>query len=433
MKLLRFLAACTAVAAIAMPIRDAQVARADIPLLTVDPGDAQGTISKYVYGANYGPWSLIPPDMTPLAEESGVTFLRFPGGEWGDENDLTPFHIDLYMTLAQTMDAEPFIAVRMKGGTPEKAAEVVRYVNVEKGYGVTYWSIGNEPDLFGDADNVYSADEHAVTWRLFAEAMLKVDPSIKLIGPDVSQYPSTRLGNAYANVRRDFVCTFLKANGDLVSAVSIHRYPFPIGLDSGSPKLTDLYGSTTEWDTMIPDLREVIRKTVGRDLPVAVMEVNSNWTRDTGGVASADSYANAIWWADVLGRMIRQKVEYVAYFALVTANEPYGMLARYAPRPTYYTYQLYKRFGSELIGSASPLDTVSITAAKRADGTITVMIVNRNEVDRAIVLQIADFTGELKEVYRLDPLNKASRIEDAVSPDGSFVLPGQSATLLVYG
>ena len=28
---------------------------------------------------------------------------------------------------------------------PEQAAELVRYVNIEKKYGVEYWAIGNEP------------------------------------------------------------------------------------------------------------------------------------------------------------------------------------------------------------------------------------------------------------------------------------------------
>jgi hypothetical protein len=50
------------------------------------------------------------------------------------------------------LGAEPSISVRLHGGTPEAAAELVRYTNIEQGYAVRYWSIGNEPSLYRDYD-----------------------------------------------------------------------------------------------------------------------------------------------------------------------------------------------------------------------------------------------------------------------------------------
>jgi len=113
----------------------------------VDAAQSRGPISPYVYGASYGPWVTVTVEMQPLAEKSGITYLRFPGGEWGDQNDLTALHIDRFVAYARNLGAEPKINIRMPGGTPEQAAELVRYANIEKGYDIRYWSIGNEPNF----------------------------------------------------------------------------------------------------------------------------------------------------------------------------------------------------------------------------------------------------------------------------------------------
>lgn len=46
------------------------------------------------------------------------------------------------------MGATAMFNVRLLNGTPEQAAEMVRYVNIEKKYNVQYWGIGNEPTLY---------------------------------------------------------------------------------------------------------------------------------------------------------------------------------------------------------------------------------------------------------------------------------------------
>jgi hypothetical protein len=51
-------------------------------------------------------------------------------GEWGDRNDLQPYQIDQFIALARDLDVEPSISVRLHGGTPAAAAELVRYTNM---------------------------------------------------------------------------------------------------------------------------------------------------------------------------------------------------------------------------------------------------------------------------------------------------------------
>lgn len=396
-------------------------------VLRVDASQVEWTINPFVYGANYGPWALVSLDMLDEAKESGVTYLRFPAGNWGDRNNLTPFQIDMFIKQSRDWNAEPSISVRLQNGTPEQAAELVRYANIEKGYGVRYWSIGNEPTLYPD----YSVDQLNVEWRAIALAMKAVDSSIVLIGPEVHQYPPNADPNDYHAPMREWVRGFLKVNADLVDYVSIHRYPFPTSMNAPVTADDQMRTNPAEWDFIIPDLRQVIRETTGRDIPVAVTEINSHWSN---GSAQLATDMNAVWWADVLGRLIRQKVDIVNFFALYTTSGLglFGLLDRYEIRPTYYVYQLYKQFGGELVASESPDSDVTITAARRDDGALTLMIVNRSAEAKAFTLDLAGFTASgAAAVWRLDAAHRAEALEPVDLAAGPLRLPAQSVTLLV--
>ncbi|RLD03098.1 MAG: hypothetical protein DRI32_07855 [Chloroflexi bacterium] len=403
--------------------------------LFVDAAQSRGPISPYVYGASYGPWVTVTVEMQPLAEESGVTYLRYPGGEWGDQNNLTELHIDRFVAYSRNLGAEPKINVRMPGGTPEQAAELVRYANVENDYDIRYWSIGNEPNLYTaytmyeDFDTV----RYNEVWRDFATAMRAVDEDIILIGPGISQYTGEADVDPRDSAGIDWMRAFLLANGDLVDIVGIHRYPFPTNMAGATQSIADLRENTKEWDGIIPRLRATIRETTGKDLPIAVSEINSDWTHATGGDSTTDSYYNAIWWGDVLGRLITQKVDIVAYFLLTspTSGGGYGLLARYEPRPTYFTYQLYQQFGEELLYSSSDIPDVSIYAARREDGALTIMVINLGDDEKSVPLEINNFPIENPaEVWQLAPAHQAEHLGTEVLGD-SVTLPGQSMTLYI--
>jgi hypothetical protein len=371
-------------------------------VLFVDASQVLHEISPFVYGSNYGPWSFVPLDLIPAAEQAGLGFLRFPGGNWGDQNDITEIQLDNFISLARNLGAEPSISVRLRGGTPQAAAELVSYANVEKGYGVKYWSIGNEPEFYQDYDTARYNRE----WRQIAEAMRAVDPSILLMGPEVSQYRGNPFMDPHDNSLHYWMDEFLKTNGDLVDIVSIHRYPFPTSLNSGPTEKRFLGKNPSEWDEIIPNLRNLIHELTGRDLPVAVTEFNSHWNAVTGGEASPDSHYNAIWLADVLGHLIRQNIEIAAQFALQSssANGGWGLFSRVDPRPSYYVYRMYAQFGNQLVYSASGVDKVSVYAALRGDGSLTVMIINLNSAEQAVPLEWqGDFSGQAEEwLFDLD-------------------------------
>ena len=147
---------------------------------------------------------------------SGV--YRFPGGnfvsahEWRDAigdpdkrppimdpvwNAVQPNDVgtDEFMTLCRLLDVEPYITVNAGFGDAWSAAQYVEYANGAattpmgrlraanghpQPYGVKFWGIGNE--MWGDWQfGVMPLEQFEIKHNLFAKAMRRVDPSIKLL------------------------------------------------------------------------------------------------------------------------------------------------------------------------------------------------------------------------------------------------------------
>lgn len=406
--------------------------------LYVDPSISLGPISPLIYGSNYGPFLVVSLDMLPAAYDSGIKIMRFPAGSWGDHNNVKEFQIDQFMEFFGKVGATAMFNVRLLNGTPEQAAEMVRYVNIEKKYNVQYWGIGNEPTLFDDELKIrgesYDVQRFNKEWRIFAEAMKKVDPTIKLVGPESHQlsYDYTGLSTNYSEANEQWFIEFLKANGDMVDIVSFHRYPYPRSSIGGSPSLDDLRKNSAEWDKIIIHARELTHTHTGRDLPIAITEFNSAYDKSVGGEATPDSHYNAIWMADVLGRMIKNGVFMANEWSFV-AKGGYGGLGLIGPSepfPSYYAYQMYKKFGSELIHSSSDDANVSIYAARREDGALTIMVINLSLEEQIKPIRIADQASITAEAWLFDPTHSVENM-GSVDLSNSVTLPAQSISLFI--
>ncbi|HRF94272.1 MAG TPA: hypothetical protein PLZ51_03715 [Aggregatilineales bacterium] len=397
-------------------------------VLWVNPGQPIGDISPYVYGANYGLLNVVPIDLYPAAQASGIRYLRFPGGRVGDTTNIQKFQLDQFIALCKQLNTEPSISVRLEGGTPEQAADMVEYVNITKAYGVKYWSIGNEPNLFDD----YTTEQHNRDWRAIADAMLAIDPTITFIGPDTSQFTGV---DSYEGLARahEFLREFLRANGDMIDIVSVHRYPFPQGNEPTT--IDQLRRDVMTWDSIITNLRQVVLDETGQELPIAITEVNSHWSSVTGGEASPDSHFNAIWWSGVLSKLINNQVDIVSFFNLQTSDQlgGHGILARYEVRPTYYVYQLFQQLGTVSLESWSDTPDVTIVAAQREDGTLTIIITNLNDNELTRPLYLVDSELDLSSgTYTLfDATRLAEQVASEDMVNGSVLtLPAQSIMLI---
>jgi len=397
-------------------------------IIVVDTTQIVAEVSPFVYGANFGPLSVVPIDLFEQAAESGITFLRFPGGRWGDLNDITEFQIDQYMRIVRLIGATPSIHVRLENGTPEAAIALMRYANVENDYNIRHWYIGNEPNLFDD----YTVDDHAQQWRLIAEAMKSEDPDIILFGPGVSQWNGTPTVDPTDPNGEDWLRSFLQDNGDFVDVIEVHRYPFPQSQSNPDTSIDDLRGNTAEWANTLENLRQVILEETGHDdIPVAMGEANSHWSANVQSEATPDSHANALWWATALGHLLMDDPYMVSYFELQTPTSrgAWGLLGSYTLNPTYYVYQLYKQFGSQVIMTESPIEHVNVFGALTDEGALTLIAVNFTDSDITAPIRINGFEGDVVSTRLLTEDVLAEEVEQMLLQDNQLTLPAMSAVL----
>jgi len=403
--------------------------------LFVDPGIDLGPVSPYLYGTNYGPMHAVAPAVMPLVENGGFTVLRFPGGAWTDTQDMKSFQIDQLMLFAKQVGAMPTVSVRLLDGKPETAAELVRYANIKKGYGITYWSIGNEPNIYtqlGYADYEYTIENLNKDWRAIALAMKEADPTIKLMGPELSQWNTGVDTTPKDSFNHDWMTEFLKVNGDLLDVITVHRYPMYAPSNDGPVTFQQLRENTRQWVAEVEYLRTLSTEILGKELPIAITELYSDPSSIMLQKASPDSFYNAIWYADVLGQLMNANVFMANQWVLSQRTTGLGLFQGEIIRPTYYIFPLYKNFGNNQVYSASGVEYVDIFAATREDGALTLMIINLTETEQHIPLQVKGKKLSEAEVWLFDIEHNSENLGVQAFPsDGMITLPKESVTLYV--
>lgn len=363
--------------------------------------------SPYVFGVNVfpklgsqaqdGAYGFMPYDAGTRGglRDAGITMLRFPGGTWGEEHTLSFAQIGAFLQLAQQTHAEPLIVVRLAGGTPDQAAALVKFCNDPHDPNrkhvpdapflpVRYWAIGNEPDLRPG----YTVAQYVHDFIASATVMKTADPSIKIFGPEISQYtgpasaPVDSTGTPWLTGFLKGVAEYERAhnNWQILDGVSIHRYPFGTSLESTSL----LFSSPDEWRYALPMLRDQILQILGTDVPIAITEVN---TSPLGGKV-ASQLATALWWADTLGTLLEERVAYVDFFAARGVNQPYMLLSPSGgATPLSLTMQLFTHMAPDVIRLGGTPGPVSVYAATNsARDTVTLMLVNKSPTQAAITV-----------------------------------------------
>jgi len=137
-----------------------------------------------------------------------------------------------------------------------------------------------------------------------------------------------------------------------------------------------------------------------------------------------------------MGRMIRQRPELLASWALKTGASGAGhaLMDSYNLRPSYSVFQIYKRFGNHLLAANADNPMVSLFAAKRDDGTLTAIFVNRGDAAVTMVLQLEQGGAyKLEETYLFDATHNAEPADLPAFENGDPVeLAPLSVTLWVF-
>jgi hypothetical protein len=355
---------------------------------------ADETIAAVVptlFGQNFGPWMNTTAEFIEIYKDVGVPLLRFPAGNWGDENDIYPNMVDDLFRVAEALNAEVVIHTRSwRGGTPEKAADLVRYANIEKGYGFKYWEVGNEPDLYERRNNrkddpVFDVNWYNTQFRLFANAMKEVDPEIMVVGPAVT------------GGWRDWIPDFIKENGDIIDVISWHWYTnghetTPEIALLTPPEIKEQVNTIRAW-WVDP---EVNPKGFKRELPPLFLgEYSITWA--SGVRVPLATQVGALWAAETIGHMANLGVEMGAHFSLMGSpggTRWHGLvdpLKKY--RPVFGVFKMYKEWGTIQVRSESPdPDILPIFASIREDKSLAILVINKDQyLEQGAVINLRGF------------------------------------------
>jgi hypothetical protein len=362
-------------------------------------------LNTQVYDAN-----MNGADIPGLLENAGIGMMRYPGGSYADVyhwqtntadgNYVAPgTDFDTFMRTVQAAHTQPIITADYGSGTPQEAADWVRYANVTKGYGVKYWEIGNEIPGNGeygaqwetDKHSSHSATTYATNLLQFVSAMKAVDPGIK-IGAVLTTPGSWPDGIVGPGDTQDWNHTVLSIAGPKIDFVIVHDYP------TSTSEADLLAKPQTNVPYMAGTVRSLINQYAGSNAPnvgIAITETNVDKYKDTApnGLFAPDQMLT---WAeygaftvDYWAMHNGTDCSHVTTVDGATDYDEGGVLASgpscepplNTPFAPYYGISMISklaRSGDSLVkaGSSSPL--ISAHAVHRGNGDVNVMLINKD-------------------------------------------------------
>jgi hypothetical protein len=368
------------------------------------------------------------------------TYLRV-GGYNNDANMPNPFddaQLDAMVAYANAIGAKPILQVPLladTAGNPPTAATaaaMVQYANKTKGYGIEYFSIGNEPDIYDTPGQPswpamigYTPQDYCAAVTADVTAMKAVDPTIKIVGPDLAYKYQAGSGPIL-----DWLTPILGTCGGQFDVISIHRYPFEAAMATLPAAAQD----PVTFRQVMTSVLGILQTTGQGAKPLALTEMNVAYDATTGCVlgASPGTVGSALWMADILGSSIQLGLWTSAVWDISDPDDwslgLIGLPPAHVPRPEYFAYALYSgHFGPTVLPSVSGMPTgVAAYASRNAADTATELIViNWNTSASALSFQVTDLVGAspAAPTYLL-PATSMAAVE--IKDDGS-------STAWVYG
>lgn len=438
-------------------------ADADDPAVTVTVNARAGleVVQDTAIGVNHAIWDaqLGSDAVADLLKGAGVRAMRYPGGSYSDiyhwESHTAPggyvapdTDFDTFMGGVRRAGGQPIVTANYGTGTPEEAAGWVRYANVEKGYGVKYWEIGNENYGNGHYGSEWEADNHpdkspayyATLVRDYATAMKAVDPTIRIgaVLTTPGEWPDGITAAGDAGSWNEVV---LSIAGPVIDFGIIHWYP------SGD----DAAQVLARTDRIAAQIA-LVRRLAGKDLGIALTEVNTSYGRNTqpGALFAADAYATMLeqgvfsvdWWNVHNGiGQVRQIAGHTDYddFGLLssgtcTADGTVCEPALNTPFAPYHAISMLSRFarpGDQLVTADATDPLIRTHAARRPDGGMAVMLVNQDpDAAKNVTLRLSGYTAATTASV-LTFTNGSTGITTITGSSSTVTLPPYSITTLV--
>jgi hypothetical protein len=439
--------------------------------VTVNTMEGLGSIPGTGYGLNSAVWDsqMNVPEVQGLLGKAGVGMLRYPGGSYGDiyhwQTNTAPggyvapgTDFDSFMGTAKTIGAQPILIANYGTGTPQEAADWVRYANVTKGYGDKYWEIGNENYGNGYYGADWEADNHAskspTTYAQnvvqYSTAMKAVDPTIK-VGAVLTLPGNWPDGSVATGDSADWNRTVLAIAGSAVDFVIVHWYP---SVSNGSA--ASMLNTPAQLPGELAQLRDEITQFGGPNgshLGVALTEVNGVVDQDTqpDALFGADTYFTALeqgvftvdWWNthNGVGTISTAPDGATDYGdgGLLSSGGCTGSVCEPAintPFPPYYAISMLSKLGrpgDQMVRAGTNQQLVAAHAVKQANGNLAVMLVNKDPANSYTVdLHYAGYTPSAATPTVYTYGDEATAITSAAQgTSGTQTLPAYSIETVV--
>ncbi len=367
-------------------------------------------------GMNFGNWMIVF-DLLTEYRELNIPHLRFPAGNYGDENLLSEASLQLFMLATDALEATPMVQHNIFQGDVAEAVKWVRFVQHEN-LGIHHWFIGNEPDLYGPNRGAphWTPEYYAEKFREYALAIKAIDPDAVIIGPAVTGTPNEK-----------WLKTFLTFAGDVVDVLAWQWYP----TDGSAPREKAL-ATAAEVGSHIRTFRawtqdpEINPLGWERQIPLFISEFGLSWR--TRHARLLTDMTAALWLAEVYGEMVLAELDYAAYFALQgTGGHGLFDMALW-PRPTYFVHWLLARMGDSWHAVKQPLSNEQL----KAYGSLTAeeyrfLLINKKEAP--LTLKFPQARGSITSLW----VDNAEQVELKQKVWGQeVILASYSVTLVKF-
>ena len=386
------------------------------PVRTIDP--RHFAVNTAVWDADFDTNNTI-----NLLTRMGALALRFPGGSLSDDyhwatntTDSNTWQwatsFDSFAQVATTVGTQAFITVDYGSGTPAEAAAWVQQSNVTKHYGFKYWEVGNECYGTWETDtNTVAHDPYTYAQRFqqYYTQMKAVDPTIKIgavavTGEDSyannTNHPviNPRTGQTHNGWTPVMLAT-LRSLGITPDFLIYHRYAQGPGAESDQGLLL----SNSTWSTDAADLRQQLNDYLGAAAPGVELDCTENNSVYTNPGKQTTSLVNGLFLADSICAAMNTEFNSVVWWDLRNGQETnnnnssslygwrqygdYGITDSVDPAgpadtyPTFYVERLLQHFargGDQLVNSTSDYPLLSVCAAQRTAGGLTLLVVNKS-------------------------------------------------------
>lgn len=397
--------------------------------VTVNARAGLATMSALGLGVNHAIWDqhLGSRETSDLLRAAGVRMLRYPGGSYADiyhwEDHTAPggyvapnTDFDTFVAAARRVGAQPMIIANYGTGTPQEAADWVRYANITRRYGAKYWTIGNENYGNGLYGATWEADDHpdkrasyyAEQVVRYAEAMKAVDPTIK-VGAVLTMPGNWPDGLTAEGDPGPWNQAVLTIAGPKIDFVDVHWYPGGSAAES--------LARTSHIPDAIYLLRQQINRYAGPNasrIGISLTELNVDEGRTTqpGALFLADAYSGLLahgvftvqWWN------VHNGIGEVSTVAGQTDYGDFGLLSSggctddgtvcqpplNTPFAPYHALSMMNRFvaaGDQFIRAGTSEPLVAAHAVRRRNGDLAVLLINKDpEKAYRVAIDYAGFT-----------------------------------------